>query len=143
MHKQEKPMSCVLASSRMLIEQMTGVDPGEAALRDEAQKAGWYEPTNGSNPAKIPSLLSAHGVKGARAEKGMSLADIESATNGGKPVMVGLRNPGHRIVVDGVRANKDGSKTVLVRDPARGCVEMSESEFKKRYNPDSPVIRFD
>ena len=145
--QQEKPMSCVLASSRMIIKQMTGVDPGEGDLRDEAQKAGWYDPLQGSNPWQIPSLLANHGVKGARAQKNMSLDDLATATSTGKPVMVGLKNPGHRIVVDGVKTNADGKKTVLVRDPgypsATGHREVPADDFAKRYNPDSPVIRFD
>jgi len=144
---QEKPMSCVLASSRMIIKQLTGKDPGEKTLRDEAQKAGWYDPKNGSNPWQIPSLLANHGVTGARAQKNMSLDDLATATSTGKPVMVGLRNPGHRIVVDGVKTNADGSKTVLIRDPAydgsSGYREVPSADFQKRYNPDSPVIRFD
>ncbi len=145
--EQEKPMSCVLASSRMIIEQMTGKDPGEAALRNEASAAGWYDEVNGSDPWQIPSLLTAHGVKDAKAQKDMSLDDIAAATSGGKPAMVGLKNPGHRIVVDGVKTNPDGSKTVLVRDPgysgADGCREVPAGEFLARYNANAPVIRFD
>ena len=144
-HEQEKPMSCVLASSRMMIQQMTGEDPGEETLREEAEDAGWYDSVNGSDPWKIPGLLKDHGVKGARAENNLTLDDIDAATSGGQPAMVGLKNPGHRIVVDGVRTNDDGTRTVLVRDPgyADGCREMSEADFLARYNSAAPVIRFD
>jgi len=146
LYQQEEPMSCVLASSRMIIKQMTGNDPGEAALQQDAGKAGWYDPVNGSDPWKIPSLLQSYGVAGATAQKGMSLADIQAATTDGKPVMVGLKNPGHRIVVDGVQNNADGSQTVLVRDPgypgAGGCREVPANEFLERYNANAPVISF-
>jgi hypothetical protein len=130
----------------MIIQQMTGSDPGEVALRAEAAKAGWFDPINGSDPWQIPSLLKDHSVVGAEAKNGMSLDDIETATATGKPVMVGLKNPGHRILVDGVRTNSDGSKTVLVRDPgyagAAGCRELPVDEFLNRYNAKAPVIRF-
>lgn len=146
-HEQEEPMSCVLASSRMMIQQQTGEDPGEEALRDQAENDGWYSPVNGSNPWQIPGLLEDHGVDGAHAENGMSLDDIDKATRDGNPVMVGLQNPGHRIIVDGVRENEDGSRSVLVRDPAYsgtdGCREVPEDEFLERYNSNAPVIRFD
>jgi len=144
-HEQQEPMSCVLASSRMIIEQMTGARIDEKTLRDEAQADGWYDPLNGSDPWQIPGLLAAHGVDGAHAENNLSLDDIADATSGGQPVMVGLKDPGHRIVVDGVRTNPDGSRTVLVRDPgyADGCRTMSKADFLKRYNTSAPVIRFD
>jgi hypothetical protein len=130
----------------MIIKQMTGTDPGEAALRNEASTAGWYDPVNGSDPWQIPTLLQSHGVTGATAKNNMSLNDLQTATAGGKPVMVGLKNPGHRILVDGVHTNADGSQTVLVRDPgypgAGGCREVPATEFLKRYNTNAPVISF-
>jgi uncharacterized Zn-binding protein involved in type VI secretion len=146
LYRQQEPMSCVLASSRMIIRQMTGTDPGEAALRDEARTAGWFDPLNGSDPWQIPTLLQNHGVAGATARNHLSLGDIQTATAGGKPVMVGLKNPGHRILVDGVRNNADGSRSVLVRVPgypgAGGCREVPAGEFLERYNNDAPVISF-
>lgn len=147
LHEQEAPMSCVLASSRMIIQQNTGEDPGETVLRDEGVADGWYDPVNGSDPWQIPSLLEHHGVNGARAENGLTVDDLDRATSAGHPAMVGLKNPGHRIIVDGVQTNDDGSRKILVRDPGYsgddGCREVPEQEFLKRYNPNAPVIRFD
>jgi len=141
------PMSCVLASSRMIIQELTGTDPSESELRQEAEDGKWYSPVTGSNPWKIPDLLMKHGVKNARAENNLTVDDLTRATSGGKPVMVSLKNPGHRIVVDGVRQNDDGSRTILVRDPgysgSAGCREISESDFLQRYNSAAPAIRFD
>ncbi len=143
LHEQQQPMSCVLASSRMIIQQTTGHDPGEAALRDSAQTAGWYDPVQGSNPWRIPELLRDHGVE-AVARNALTLEDIAAATADGDPVMVGLKNPGHRIVVDGVRTDPDGTRRVLVRDPGYGgddgCRELPEAEFLSRYNDNAPVI---
>ncbi len=145
--EQEKPMSCVLASSRMIIMQLTGKDPGEKKLRDKAEADGWYDPVNGSDPWQIPSLMHDNGVPSARAENNLTIDDLATATSGGKPAMVGLKNPGHRIVVDGVETNPDGTRTVLVRDPgysgSDGCRRVPEDEFLERYNPSAPVIRFD
>lgn len=147
LHEQEQPMSCVLASSRMIIQQRTGADPGEAVLRDEASEDGWYDAVNGSDPWQIPTLLENYGVDGARAENGLTVDDLDQATSGGQPAMVGLKNPGHRIIVDGVQTNDDGSRTILVRDPGYsgddGCREVPEDEFLERYNSNAPVIRFD
>ena len=147
LYEQEKPMSCVLASSRMIIEQLTGKDPGEKKLRDKAQEDGWYDPVNGSDPWQIPSLMHANGVPSARAENNLTIDDLATATSGGKPAMVGLKNPGHRIIVDGVETNPDGTRTVLVRDPgysgSDGCRRVPEDKFLERYNPSAPVIRFD
>lgn len=138
---QEKPMSCGIASSRMVIATCLGKDVPEGDLRTQSQNyPGAYDPANGTGMGNLTELLRANGVANASEPKsGQTVTDLQNATAGGDPAIIHYNNPGgggHFVVVDGVRTNPDGSRTVLVRDPwppDQGVQqEMSEADFNNR-----------
>jgi len=144
---QEKANSCVVASSRNVIKELTGVDIPESVLRTEIA-ALMNSPNHdfdrqGINPLYASKLLAAHGVPN-EIKANATLAELADLTAKGKPVLIGFKNPGHRVVLDGVSETKDGKKIFLVRDPApsyRGRRrEMTEEEFQKKYNSSAIVI---
>jgi uncharacterized Zn-binding protein involved in type VI secretion len=153
-HKtQEQSNSCVVASTRNMILAKTGVDVPESVLRDRL-KVMMGNPNHdfeakGINPAFASQLLAEYGIKNTT-KPAQTSADLETETSASGPVLIGFKNPGHRVMLDGVRTNPDGSKTYLVRDPdpAYGGArrEMSQAEFDNKYNssaitivPDKPV----
>lgn len=134
---QEEPMSCGIASSRMVIATVTGNNIPESDLRTQSQNyPGAYDPVNGTRMDNITSLLRANGVSNASDPKsGQTVGDLATATANGDPAVAHFNNPAHFVVVDGVRTNPDGSRTLQVRDPARSeSTEMSESDFNNRFS---------
>ncbi|HEY0006580.1 MAG TPA: hypothetical protein VGB17_17495 [Pyrinomonadaceae bacterium] len=139
-------MSCGIASSRMVIETETGNNVSEAALRTQSANdpPGGYDAMNGTRTDNMERLLRANGVSNARNRSGQNLDNIASATSSGHPAIVNVSNPyPHHLVVDEVRRNPDGTRTLIVRDPwcgggpsasdsARGRQEMSEADFNNR-----------
>jgi type VI secretion system secreted protein VgrG len=145
--QQEKPMSCGQAASRMVIFSRTHKDVPEGTLRDESEKRkNGYDPFNGTSTLDVPSMLGDHGVKPAGTwKRGATVDDMEGAMKKGKPAMVLLRDPGHFVVLDGVETKKDGTKTLLIRDPAlpgkKGCrsIDVGGDEWNNRVaNPKDP-----
>ena len=144
---QQMSNSCVVASVRNMIRKETGRDVSEAELRARlAQISGNpahnFE-TTPINPAFASQLLAEYGVPNT-VRTNQSPADLENLTSDGHPVLVGFSNPGHRVMLDSVRTNPDGSKTYIVRDPdpAYGGQprEMSSTDFNNRYNQGAIVI---
>ncbi|MCK4857939.1 MAG: C39 family peptidase [candidate division Zixibacteria bacterium] len=144
---QEKNNSCVIASSRNMIAMLTGKDVKESTLRDE-MKTIMKKPNhdfnkNGINPKHAVTLLKNHGVD-TEIKKNQSNKDLENLTAKGKPVLIGFKNPGHRVMLDSVTTNKDGSKTYNVRDPDPAYKgkprNMSEADFNKKYNKNAIVV---
>ncbi len=88
-HLQEEPDSCAVAAQEFVIAQLTGQDPGEAALRDEAAEHGWYLPGDGTPPQDVGNLLEAHGLDVER-DSGASVDDLGDALAGGEKVIVGV-----------------------------------------------------
>ena len=86
-------------------------------------------------------MLGDHGVATTGTWKqGATVEDMEGALAKGKPAMLLLRDPGHFVVLDGIQTLKDGTKKLLIRDPAypgrKGCrsMEVGGSEWEKRIN---------
>lgn len=147
--KQEKDNSCVIASSRNVIKQLTGNDVPESTLRDEMNTI-MGEPDHdwdksGTDPVNAVKLLNDNGVK-AKGVPGNSVSndDLAKLTSNGKPVMVGFKNPGHRVVLDSVATDENGKKIYNVKDPdpAYGgkVRNMTEDEFNDKRNPAALVI---
>lgn len=144
---QEQSNSCVVATSRNMIRYYTGVDVPESQLRDEMRqimgRPNHNFETQPINPAHAEQLLENHGVP-STVRNNQSLDDIENLTSNGDPVMVGFRNPGHRVAVSGVETDANGDRTFVVMDPASSYNgqprRMSESDFNNRYNPNAIVI---
>jgi hypothetical protein len=85
----------------------------------------------------IPTMLNDHGIANSGVKYDAGIADIENGLANGKPVQLGLVNPGHWVIVDGIRTDSNGSKTLLVRDPAfsgrDGCREIDSAELQNRF----------
>ena len=83
-------------------------------------------------------MLSDHDVESERWNGDPTADEIEDATEGGRPAILRVGNPGHFVVVDAVRTNPDGSRTLLIRDPgypgAMGCreIDVGGSEWNQR-----------
>ena len=134
---QERNDTCAMASTRMVLATY-GINASEADVRNASQRFdGAYTRGSGTKTGKnVPPLLNSHGIN-ARHRTGMSVADLQRATAGGRPAVARLKDSPHAIVVDGVRTNPNGSRTVLVRDPwppGRGRRrEISEDKFNERF----------
>lgn len=140
LHRQQEAMSCAQATTSMLIGELTGTPVSEEQLRKESAARGappGFDPINGTSDSDIPTMLNDHGVSNNGVKYNAGMADIEAGLAANKPVQLGLVNPGHWVIVDGVRTNPDGSKTLLVRDPAfsgrEGCREIDAAEFQNRF----------
>ena len=138
-HQQES-MSCAQATTSMIISDLGGRSVSEEDLRKESAARGsppGYNAVNGTMDADIPTMLNDHGVPNSGVKYNAKPADIEAGLSGGKPVQLGLVNPGHWVIVDGVRTRPDGSKVWLVRDPAfsgrAGCREIDDTELQNRF----------
>ena len=145
---QEKSNSCVIASSRNIIKELTGKDVPESQLRNEMSTIigdpnhDWQK--QGTNPKNAVKLLEQNGVK-AKALNGAKVSNDDLANlTAKKPVMIGFQNPGHRVILDSVTVAPDGTKTYNVKDPAgkyKGNVrQMTEAEFNQKRNPKAVVI---
>lgn len=149
-HTQEKSNSCVAASIRNIILQKTGRDIPEDQIRRDLEIAAGETPgshdwnARGTDPANAAAVLNKYGVPTqSPLQSGIPSNQLGQTTANG-PVMVGFKNPGHRVILESVRTNPDGSKTYIVKDPdpAYGGKprEMSQAEFDKKYNPGAVVI---
>ncbi len=141
-HMQEEPNSCAMASSRMVIDSQTGIDPGEATLRNQSsQMPNGYNPQSGTVNTTVDDLLRQNGVPNAAEPRPLSVDDLATHTANGDPAIVSLnhydangdRVGGHAIVVDGVTTNPDGTRNILIRDPASGQMSMPEDQFMNNY----------
>ena len=149
-HTQEKNNSCVAASIRNIILQKTGRDIPEDQIRRDLEIAAGETPgshdwnARGTDPANAAAVLNKYGVPTqSPLQSGIPSSQLGQTTANG-PVMIGFQNPGHRVILESVRTNPDGSKTYIVKDPdpAYGGKprEMSQAEFDKKYNPGAVVI---
>ena len=143
---QQKSNSCVVASSRNLIKMLGGKDVEESKLRDEMAKI-MGDPkhdfnTTPINPAHATTLLKNHGIE-TTTQTNVDSKDLGALTKD-KPVMVGFKNPGHRVLLKSVEVDKSGARTYLVVDPAPTYGgtprKMNQAEFDKKYNPKAIVI---
>lgn len=122
LHGQEESHSCAIASARMVIEQKTGKDHGEAPLRNQSSAdPGGYVPGSGTSLSATEKLLHDNGVPEAQIKGNQSVSDLQAATAGGDPAIVAIIHPdgssGHAMVCDGVVDNPDGTRSVVLRDP--------------------------
>ena len=144
---QEQSNSCVVASSRNMIHQLTGQNIPESQLRQEMREI-MNDPdhdfeTTPINPAHAQALMQRHGVT-TTSRTNVSSAELATLTQNG-PALVGFRNPGHRVMLDSVSTDAQGNRTYNVRDPdpAYGgqMRQMSQSQFDAKYNPNAIVIQ--
>ncbi|HEX2091079.1 MAG TPA: PAAR domain-containing protein [Longimicrobiaceae bacterium] len=144
---QELNNSCVVASSRNLIHQLTGIDVPEDQLREE-MRGIMNLPAHDFNkdpinPLHAVKLLKSHGVE-TSVERNVSSAGLGALVRDDKPVMIGFKNPGHRVILEKVETAADGARTYIVQDPAKRFGgeprRMNQSEFDKKYNPSAVVI---
>lgn len=146
-HTQQQGNSCVVATTRNIIERETGVNIPEATLRAEFRSVmnspNHNFATQGINPIHAQQVLANHGVT-STVHRNQSINDLARRTQGGNPVMVGFRNPGHRVAVSGVETDAAGNQTVVVMDPAGTYGgrprRMPAAAFNNRYNPNAIVI---
>lgn len=146
-HVQEKDNSCVIASSRNMIEMLTGRNTPEEQLRKEMEgiigDPGHDWNTTGTNPTHAQTLLQQHGVPNS-ASVNQSLDDLKTLTDKGKPVLIGFKNPGHRVLLESVSEDRAGNKTFHVRDPGSAyggdIRKMSGTDFAAKYNQKAVVI---
>ena len=149
-HTQEKDNSCVAASVRNMILQKTGRDIPEDQIRRDLEAAAGEAPgthdwnARGTDPANAAAVLNQYGVPTQSPLQSNIPSNQLDQTTANGPVLIGFKNPGHRVMLDSVRTNPDGSKTYIVKDPdpAYGGVprEMSQAEFDKKYNPGAVVV---
>ena len=119
--QQEKPMSCAIATARMIIRSRTGEDIPEGQLRDESHAGGsppGYDELNGTYCSGVNALLAAHGVNGGGIWSKASVGNMESALASGRPAALLLRDVNHFVVLDGIETQPDGTQALLIRDPA-------------------------
>lgn len=143
---QQNSNSCVVASSRNMIHELTGENIPEEDLQQEVRdlmgKPDHDFETTPINPAYAAQLLEKHGVK-TQTHRNIASEDLP-ATLDGKPALIGFKDPGHRVMLEGVDIDEDGNRTYKVRDPdpAYGgrTREMSQEEFDAKYNPQAIVI---
>ena len=91
-------------------------------------------------------MLKENGVKNAGKWKTpATIGQMEGAVKQGTPAMVLLRDPGHFVVLDGIETKKDGTKSLLIRDPAlpgkKGCrsIDVGGEEWNRRVaDPNDP-----
>jgi uncharacterized Zn-binding protein involved in type VI secretion len=143
-HQQEQANSCVIATSRNIIQYYTGQDIPEAQLRQEMRtimnSPGHNFNTTPINPIHASQLLANHGVPNTVLTS-HSMDSIEGLVQNNDPVMVGFTNPGHRVAVGGVTRDAAGNRTWSVLDPATNTpTQMTDAQFQNRYNPNAIVI---
>jgi hypothetical protein len=139
---QEDPLSCGPAVARMVIASETGRLVPESQLRQQSQKyPGGYDPINGTGMSNVAILLQENGVSDVRMHDDLSIDELQAATAGGHPAIAHCVNEdgsGHFLVVDDVRDNPDGTRTVSGRDPwepGEGArYQLSEAEFADYYS---------
>jgi hypothetical protein len=141
LYGQETPMSCGIASVRMVIASVTNKNVPESDLRAQSQQyPGGYNLTNGTSMGNMTEVLRAQGVANATTpQSGQTVSDIARHTASGDPAIIHFANPGgggHFVVVDSVRTDANGDKTLVIRDPwppGQGTrTEMSETDFMAR-----------
>lgn len=88
-HMQETNTSCAVASQEFVLENATGREFDEAALRDYAEEMGWYTPEGGTDIFDMGNILTAYGMK---VEKGMgyTVDDIAQCLESGGHVIVAV-----------------------------------------------------
>ncbi len=144
---QEKPYSCAVASTRMVIQTKTGKDIPEADLRAQsAQIPGGYTPGQGTEPWATRQLLSDNGVPASHIQY-QGVEDLEMQTRGGNPALVSIRPPGqatrHMVVVDGVSTDSSGNKTVHIRDPwppGKGSTADAPADIFDIFQPTDMIV---
>jgi len=143
-HSQEQDFSCVIASSRNLIEHVTGQDNLESNLRDEVRNI-MGDPDHdfnvqGINPIHASQLLDNHGVPNT-VESNVTNDRLMELTED-NPVLVGF--PGHRVMLESVSEDINGNRTYNVRDPDPSYGGqpryMNETDFNSEYNRNAIVI---
>jgi hypothetical protein len=141
LRQQERPMSCGPAALSMMIESVTGRRYSEQLLRDWSSfrgRRGSYDPVRGTGPTEMRRMLDDFDVETHRWDRSPTIDEIEEATQGGRPALLRLRNPGHYVLVDGVESGPGGSRRLLIRDPGpagrAGCreIEVGGDEWNER-----------
>jgi predicted double-glycine peptidase len=127
-------MSCGQASARQVIRAKTGENVPEGDLRLQSQDyPGGYNQDQGTRMDAITKQLRENGVPEASEPKHGTVDDLAQATRDGDPAIAHFKEPGHFVTVERVQTNPDGTRSVVVADPARGRVVMPESEFNQRF----------
>jgi uncharacterized Zn-binding protein involved in type VI secretion len=139
---QEKKTSCVQSTCRQVIRAKTGENVPEGDLRDQSRQRGAIVPDTGTDFNDAPKLLRDNGVPEASDVKhGQTVDDLAYATRNGDPAIAHVDNhdgTSHVVTVRGVQNNPDGTRDLIVQDPAEASggktTTVPESEFKKDFN---------
>ena len=132
-HWQETGSSCAVASQEFVLEQLTGREFDESALRELAEEQGWYSPEGGTPMDDVGSILEHMGLTVERSQ-GNSIQDLEKCLQNGGEVIVGVDSdeiwqgrdndffgPGmdadHAVQVIGLDYSNPGSPMVILNDP--------------------------
>jgi hypothetical protein len=137
---QERNTSCGPACARMVYKTLTGSDAPEANIR-ELTCTRW-DPVNGTAIRGVRDALREYDVK-VNYITNPTVDNLAAAADPSHPTIVLLHpevhSPGalnHFVVVDQVRTNTDGTRTLIIRDPwppnAGRKREMSEAEYNHR-----------
>ena len=130
-----------------MIKALTGKDIPESQLRDEMKqimnKPNHDFNKSGIKPTYAVRLLKMHGVD-SYVKRGVAASDLGKLSAKGKPIMVGFKNPYHRVILDSVGKDSKGNSVYYVRDPSpeyRGKVRnMTEADFGSSYNDTTIII---
>lgn len=125
---QEKNDSCAIASTKMVIKQVTGVEIKESDLRTASNDidGGYHNKgTWGTSPSSLDDLVNTKYGDAASAnyESGQTIGNLESAIGEGKGIVVSVKisewiggSKAHSVTVVGITTEND-QKVILVNDP--------------------------
>lgn len=137
-HEVADPANAPLVTEGQIIEKLTGTPVNEAALAQQAENAGFFDPVHGMDGGNVGSLLELHGIE-TETVYDADLDTLINALESGDPVMAVVDTnetgmPMHDVVtgqpveqyppalssvwVTGVDVQPDGSVYVLVNDPS-------------------------
>ncbi|MDQ2717144.1 MAG: cysteine peptidase family C39 domain-containing protein [Chloroflexota bacterium] len=128
-YKQLQPGSCIASCDRMILSD-AGIDLPEAYIRDAAN----IDANDGGLLSDNPDALQSLGLPTQYTfEQNVSIDELTTATNGGRPaiasISTGVPGGAHAVVIDGVENGE-----VLIRDPLGESYKVSIENFLKLWN---------
>jgi hypothetical protein len=124
--EQEQNDTCAIAVQRGILQKHTGKDPGEDALREQAEQEQWYLPGQGTPLLHLGSLLDANHVPNERSygdtdklRSELELGhDVIAVVDANYLNQIDKRGPGHAVWVTGLEYDQSGKLSgVFLNDP--------------------------